>query len=126
MIYTSYFAKLRALPKNVIPIAICAKVPEWYAGLHYPVLAPKYQAFAEYKKNGDFEQFAKQFREQVLSECCVEDVLDDLAGLAASTENATSESQICLICYEKPTDNCHRHLVAQWFRENDIDCQEWA
>ena len=29
MIYTSYFAKLKALPNNIIPISICAKVPSW-------------------------------------------------------------------------------------------------
>ena len=29
-IYTSYFAKLKKLPDNIIPISICAKVPNWY------------------------------------------------------------------------------------------------
>jgi hypothetical protein len=29
MIYTSYFAKLRKMPNNIIPVAICAKIPEW-------------------------------------------------------------------------------------------------
>lgn len=124
MIYTSYFAKLRTLPQNIIPIAICAKLPAWYTGLHYKKLAPKYDALMQYKATGDFDTFKQQFYEQVLSHLAVDDILDDLASLAVSG-GATSNSEICLICYEKPTDNCHRHLVAEWLRDNDIECQEW-
>jgi SAM-dependent methyltransferase len=32
---------------------------------------------------------------------------------------------IALICYEKPSDFCHRHLVADWLNENGIECKEW-
>lgn len=43
MIYTSYFAKLKELEKhNIIPISICGKAPDWYKGLQYKKLAPKY------------------------------------------------------------------------------------
>lgn len=31
---------------------------------------------------------------------------------------------IALICYEKPSDFCHRHLVAQWLRDNGFGCSE--
>ena len=42
MIYTSYFAKIKELERNnIIPISICAKVPDWYKGLQYKKLAPK-------------------------------------------------------------------------------------
>lgn len=51
MIYTTYFAKLRNLPSNIIPISICAKAPSWYTGLQYKKLAPKYNFFTEWKKH---------------------------------------------------------------------------
>ena len=51
MIYTSYFAKLKSLPENIIPISICGKAPDWYKGLQYKKLAPKYDFFMEWKKN---------------------------------------------------------------------------
>lgn len=35
MIYTSYFANVKSLPSEVIPIAICGGVPEWWCGLQY-------------------------------------------------------------------------------------------
>lgn len=47
MIFTSYFGKLGKLPPNIIPISICGKAPDWYTGLQYKMLAPKYQFFME-------------------------------------------------------------------------------
>ena len=32
---------------------------------------------------------------------------------------------IALICYEKPSDFCHRHLVAEWLNKNGFKCEEW-
>lgn len=57
MIYTSYFAKLKSLPENIIPISICGKTPDWYKGIQYKRLAPKYEFFMEWKKNHDNEYF---------------------------------------------------------------------
>lgn len=57
MLYTTYFAKLRSLPDNVIPISICAKAPEWYDGIQYKKLAPKYGFFKEWKKTHDNEYY---------------------------------------------------------------------
>lgn len=49
MIYTSYFAKLKELEAyGVIPVSICGKVPDWYKGLQYKKLAPKYEFFMEW------------------------------------------------------------------------------
>ena len=47
MIYTSYFAEIEYLPKDILPISICGKAPEWYTGIQYKVLAPKYKFFME-------------------------------------------------------------------------------
>ena len=33
---------------------------------------------------------------------------------------------IALVCYEKPSDFCHRHLVAKWINENtNIEVREY-
>lgn len=60
-IYTSYFAKLKYLPNNIVPISICAKTPEWYKGLQYKKLAPTYYFFMEWKKNHDNAYYIKCF-----------------------------------------------------------------
>lgn len=123
MIYTSYFAKLKSLPDNVIPISICGKAPDWYKGLQYKKLAPKYDFFMEWKKNHDNDYYIKCFNEQVLDKLDILTVIRDLIDLTISAEQINKD--ICLICYEKPLDFCHRHLVAEWLRKNGFECEEW-
>ncbi len=118
MIYTSYFAKLKSLPDNIIPISICGKAPDWYKGLQYKKLAPKYDFFMKWKENHDNEYYIKCFNEQVLDKLNVEDVVSELVDLHSGID-------IALICYEKPTDFCHRHLVAKWLNDNGFACKEW-
>lgn len=117
-IYTSYFAKMRYLPKNVVPISICAKKPNWYNGLEYKILAPKYTFLMKYKEDHDEDYYTKCFNEQILDRLSVKNIIQDLQTLSNGKD-------ICLLCYEKSTDFCHRHLVANWLRKNGFDCEEW-
>ena len=125
MIYTSYFAKLKSLPENIIPISICGKAPDWYKGLQYKKLAPKYGFFMEWKKNHDNNYYIKCFSEQVLDKLNALTVMRDLIDLVNSMEDHIGK-EIALICYEKPSDFCHRHLVAEWLNSNGIQCKEWG
>lgn len=127
MIYTSYFAKLKSLPNNIIPISICAKVPSWYEGLQYKKLAPKYDFFMKWKENHDNNYYIKCFNEQVLNELNVVTVIKDLINLMPkdSISEYSLNKTICLVCYEKPSDFCHRHLVAEWLNKNGFKCTEY-
>lgn len=133
MIYTSYFAQLRNLPENVIPISICAKAPEWYKGLQYKKLAPKFDFFMKWKENHDNDYYIKCFNEQVLNNLDKNKVLIDLQLMLPYEirENMddviwnSKNHHIALICYEKPSDFCHRHLVSQWLRDAGLMCNEY-
>lgn len=35
------------------------------------------------------------------------------------------DKEPCLICYEKPGEFCHRHLVAAWIRNAGFEVREW-
>ena len=118
MIYTSYFAKLKSLPDSIIPISICGKAPNWYEGLQYKKLAPKYEFFMKWKENHDNDYYDRCFQELVLNKLEPMEVYQELCSLAKSDD-------IALICYEKPTDFCHRHLVADWLNENGLPCEEY-
>ena len=61
----------------------------------------------------------KHFNEEVLNQLNVNNVIKDLKSLV-------NNNSIVLICYEKPDDFCHRHLVANWFNENGVNCKEWV
>ena len=122
MIYTSYFAKLKSLPENIIPISICGKAPDWYKGLQYKKLAPKYDFFMKWKEDHDNDYYIKCFNARVLSNLEASTTVLDLIELAY---NDNDRGDICLICYEKPNDFCHRHLVADWLNRNGFECKEW-
>lgn len=57
LIYTSYFAQVKNLPSDIVPISIAAKqVPGW----RYPVykaLAPTYNILYDYKRDGDKDHY---------------------------------------------------------------------
>lgn len=121
MIYTSYFGNLKSLPENITPISICGKAPNWYTGLQYKKLAPKYDFFMKWKENHDNDYYIKCFQEQVLDKLNPYLVYQDLCRLCSLTNN----TDIALICYEKPDEFCHRHLVADWLNKNGFNVEEW-
>ena len=122
--YTGYFAQLKKYEAaGLIPISICGKAPDWYNGLQYKVLAPKWAFFKEWKEGsykGDNEYYIEHFNAEVLSNITARKVIRDIESLSG-----VSSKDIILICYEKPGDFCHRHLVADWLKENGIDCIEF-
>lgn len=125
--YTGYFAKLKEYKQaGLIPISISGKAPDWYDGLEYKKLAPKWDFFSEWKygsHKGDNEYYISQFDTKVLKETSVENVLADLADLSNGELD-----KVILLCYEKPTDFCHRHLVANWINEHKGEnfITEWS
>lgn len=131
MIYTSYFAKLKSLPDHVIPVSICGKAPGWYKGLQYKKLAPKYDFFMEWKENHDNDYYIRCFNEQVLNKLNAEQVVKELDSilLNATTTidyngNPKEAPSVALVCYEKPSDFCHRHLVAEWLIRFGVEVKE--
>lgn len=107
--FTSYFAK-NANHKNAISIS--GKSPEWFKGKECKKLAPKYWFFVKYKADHDEAFYTEQYFKEVLSLLNPNDIVKELG------EDAV------LLCYEKPGDFCHRHLVSKWLNDNGIKCSE--
>jgi uncharacterized protein (DUF488 family) len=99
---TSYFAKSANHPNAV---SIAGKTPSWYHGREYKKLAPKYAFFKKYKEDGDQSYYIEHYYKEVLNKLDPEKVLKELGANAL------------LLCYETPEKFCHRHLVAQWFKD---------
>lgn len=136
MIYTSYFAKLKKMPNNIIPISICGKAPEFYKGLQYKKLAPKYGFFMEWKKNHNNDFYIEHYNDEVLSKLNPYDILLELYNLLSNEQKQVLKTEkrniwnsqkihIALLCYEKPSDFCHRHLLAKWLNKYGFECKEW-
>jgi len=113
-IYTSYFANLKNIDKSKYKaIAICLKSPHWFNGSEYQVIAPTRKTF--HQKND--EDYITSFNNQ-LKLLNPETVINDL-------KRVSTDKDIVLLCYEKPSDFCHRHLVANWLnKELDLNIKE--
>jgi uncharacterized protein YeaO (DUF488 family) len=119
--YTGYFAKIKTYEKaGLIPIAICGGIPNWYKGLWYKKLAPKWSFFNEWKNGtehkGDNDYYIQHFNNEVLDKLSILQVIEDLQKFASTKDT----DKIILLCYEKPGDFCHRHLVADWLTKNGL------
>ncbi len=101
MIFTSNFSK-RGYDVNACSIS--GKCPEWFTGMEYKKLAPKYWFFRKYKQDHNEEFYIKHYYSEVLSKLDPEDVLKDLDGKI-------------LLCYESENQFCHRFLVADWLEQ---------
>lgn len=84
---------------------------------HYPELGPtkKLHSLHTYQEITN-EEYETIFRFQ-LSKKDPHVVMRELVALGG--EDAT------LLCYEKPGDFCHRHIVSEWFREAGYDVEEY-
>ena len=114
-IYTTYFSKIRLLPGDVVPISISMKSPDWYKGLEYKKLAPKFNFFMEWKRNKNNGYYIDHYYSEVLNKLNPEKVIEDLINLIPSDHEING---IALVCYEKPGIFCHRHIVAHWLIKN--------
>lgn len=113
---TSYFGKIKQISN---PLAICGKSPAWYSGPEYKTLAPKYSFFKDYK-DGIIDEtgYIEQYHKLVLKPLDAQVVYDHLVE--------TYGEDVTLLCYEKPEDFCHRHIVAVWFSKIGIKVDEYG
>jgi uncharacterized protein (DUF488 family) len=90
-------------------IAICGKSPDWFTGKQYKKLAPKWSFFKDYKDGViDSAEYTQLYYDLVLSKLNPYVVLNELIDLNGGSDD------FALLCYERPDDFCHRHIVAGW------------
>lgn len=116
-IYTSYFNKLKKLQdNNILPVSIAISTPRWFFGSTYLSLAPK-----RCMLNMNEIDYRREF-DKILSINPPMRVLRDLDMMARNN----GKRGIALLCYESPEKFCHRHLVAEWFRNKlGIEVKEY-
>ena len=107
-VYTSYFAKVKG---HVNVASVANSCPSNFPGYHINALVPKWDWVAAYRQSGDFETLAKLYTEQ----------LDNL-GIDKALKLINDNQILC--CWEANDKPCHRHVLAQWLRDNGVDCEE--
>ena len=121
-IKTGYFAKVKTYIDNgYLPISISRYSPKWFEGACITELAPSSDLLMRYKngKTGISEYKTEYLDYLSRSGINLEELLkpyisDDYKG-------------IVLCCYEKPSDFCHRHLLADFYnRHYNMNIQEYS
>lgn len=115
-IYTSYFAKTERLRSlGIEPIAVARWLPKHYNGSSMSHVAPTPYLL---KANLTREQYIDGYRKQL-------ERLDAFQ-LVSNLEVFGGGKDVALLCYEKPDEFCHRHLLAEWItRKTGIEVVEY-
>lgn len=109
-IYTSYFANLKNLEKDdIVPIGICCYPPKWFKGPNLRAIAPSPDILEKCKSS--HAEYEKRYRTEVLS------LFKDANILLERISFISCGKDAALCCYEKPSDFCHRHILAKWLEE---------
>ncbi len=119
-LYTSFYGNLRNIPSEFFIVSASRGLTEelkmtvdsWDVDL-----APTQSIFNDYKTDGDWTKYVTRFKVDVLPK------IDWLEKLETWEEKANKLNKhldnIVLLCYEKPADHCHRHILAEHF-ENEF------
>lgn len=107
MIYLSYFAKYKG--SNGVSVSI--GTPSWFNGDKCIELAPSWELVKGYK-SGRITK--KEYRKAYIKQ---------LKALNVHEYYKLLNTRV-LLCYEKPEDFCHRHIIREWFVRNGYLCEE--
>ena len=110
-IYTSYYANIKRIPKNYILVSISRYKPEDIkVDYHIKDFAPSKEILFNYKRNNNQEEYVSRFIKQ------------DINFKKEFTElfNKYGNKNYVLLCYEKPLDFCHRHIIAELIGNDKI------
>lgn len=119
---TSYYAKFSRLSKEeksrYIPVLISTSLPKWFLDreeyyMEYKLLTPSSDNVFKLKNNNmSQEDFTNAYIDK-LKGLDLEQILEDLYDY-----EGIMDTEIVLLCYEKSTDFCHRHILREYLNEN--------
>ena len=115
MIYTSYYGNYRKF-KGMFRVSISRTAPSNSYDLQLIKLAPTAELLQKYKSNSiTNEEYTSVYHNQLLK-------LEN-SGYIAKFVKALSTLQelkgdVVLLCYEKKSDFCHRHLLVEYLNNN--------
>lgn len=121
-LYTSYFSKIKQ--GKGIKLSVARYNPKWLkeGDIEGTLinLAPNKVLLNKYKYKGlTWDEYTQEYYKQLSN--YNRDVQADLYAL--ETLLNTGED-VTIYCYEKSTDNCHRHLLAKLFKDKGFEVEE--
>ena len=125
-IFTSYYANIKNIPDDYILVSVSGGITkeiEDAISFRDTRFTPKKDFFLEYKNSPEGKErediYVQNFKEKVLDELNLNEIL-----INWSDEHGVDKN-IVLLCYEKPSDFCHRHIIAEEiYTQFDIEIEE--
>lgn len=110
-VFTSCFKKALNLDSSkYLVVSISRFNPRGFDGLSLKSLAPSRQLLADYKRGMSWDEYSKRYRLECLTSGGVRSALSLLLS-------HTHGRDIVLCCYESPSMNCHRFLLADFIQD---------
>lgn len=117
MYYISYFANMKNISKDIEVVGIVNKMPKWLESKNIrniTDLAPTDRILRLYKSHKiNWNEYCYMYYRDVIAQLNIQDILHQLGS-----------DNICMCCYEKNGENCHRYLVREWFKIKGIEVKE--
>lgn len=116
-IYTSYFGNLKRLRNaGITPISIARWKPKFYEGITMFSVAPTRYMLSD---DCEHEEYLALY-DEILKRRGASAILAEIKSLSQGRD-------VALLCYEKPEDFCHRHLLADFLnKELNLNVREFA
>ncbi len=112
MIYTSNYARQG---NNPLALSISRKPPNWFIGNQLLLVAPTWDIIMAGKTGKITHEQSTQLYLKLLQTRNIDPSI--ITNLPDGT---------MLLCYESPTDFCHRHILADWVKnKTGIVIEEW-
>lgn len=116
-IATGYFGQMKKyISMGYCPTGVVLFPPKWYNGRNLKSYAPSLELFNKCK-SGDIsgEDFYKEYYEEV-KKTGVRRFIEYI-----KEKEREGVSKIVLLCFEKPEEICHRHILARYLSE-ELGC----
>lgn len=117
MLYINYLANIKNTPERVKKYLIVRIPPKHFNFFqnsdikHMPQLSPSQNLLYSYKnKNISFNQFKEKFVNEIENRQDMKQAIEKLVKDLKHGEN------ICLICYEEDSNECHRKIIADYIK----------
>ena len=124
MIYTSYFGNKKVFNNpNIFPVSIALYPPKDFVGKSYRGLAPHPGTLRDWKRDHSIANYERDYL-ALLGDLSQKEVVDQLMVLSGNFKNLDYLPDIALLCYERPGEFCHRHIVAEWLRNAGYEVEE--
>lgn len=119
ILYTGYFSKTKKyVEAGLTPISISRFTPNFFKYARMSILAPPVDLLNKFKQ--------KEITEDTFTIAYLDYLHSFPPIYLEQLQEEIEKDNLIFLCYEKPTDFCHRHILARFLKEKfNIEVKEF-